>query len=48
MNSIVWSAVAAAVCGTAAVIVAVIGGSHDVVLSLGLAGVIAAVLSSNN
>jgi hypothetical protein len=48
MNSIVWSAVAAAVCGASAVIVAVFGGSHELVLALGFAGVIAAMLNLNN
>lgn len=48
MSSIVWSAVAATVCGVAAVAAAVFGGPHDIVLALGIAGVIAAVLSSNN
>lgn len=45
MNTIVWSAVIAAVAASAAVLAAIAGGSHNLVLALGLGGVVAALLN---
>jgi hypothetical protein len=45
VRGIVWSAVVAAGCCVAAVIVAALGGSRDLVLAVGLSGVVAALLN---
>jgi len=45
---IVWSAVAAACCGLVAVIAAAAGGPQELVLAIGLGGVIAALLNLQN
>lgn len=48
MRTIVWSAVVATGFGAATVAVALLGGSHELVTGLGLAGLIAAMLNLNN
>lgn len=48
MNTIVWSAVFAAALGAASIIAAIAGGPHELVISLGFGGIIAAMLTLNS
>lgn len=48
MNSVVWPAVVATVCGALCLAVAVFRGPHEIVLALASCGVIAALLNKSN